>query len=115
MLKLYNTLTRKVEDFVPINESNVGVYTCGPTVYDFMHIGNLRTFTFSDILHRTLKANGYEVKIVQNITDIDDKIIKRAKERKITTKELTDEFTKYFQEDILKLNLLSVSVQAKAT
>ncbi|MEK7617337.1 MAG: cysteine--tRNA ligase [Patescibacteria group bacterium] len=115
MLKLYNSFSRKIEDFQPINASHVGMYTCGPTVYDFMHIGNLRTFTFSDILHRTLKSNGYEVKLVENITDIDDKIISRAKERRITTAELVDEYTKYFQEDILKLNMLSVSVQPKAT
>ncbi len=114
-MKLYNTLTRKIEDFIPINPPIVGMYTCGPTVYDYMHIGNLRTFTFSDILHRTLKANGYEVKLVQNITDIDDKIIKRAKDKKISIKELTDEYTKYFQEDILKLNMFSVAIQPKAT
>ena len=115
MLKLYNTLSRKIEEFVPINPPNVGVYTCGPTVYDFMHIGNLRTFTFSDILHRALKASGCDVKIVQNITDIDDKIIKRAKEKKISVEDLTSEFTKYFLGDILKLNILSASVQPKAT
>ena len=115
MLRLYNTLTRKIEEFIPLNAPKVGVYTCGPTVYDYMHIGNLRTFTFSDILHRTLKANEFDVKLVQNITDIDDKIIKRAKERNITVKQLTDEYTKYFLEDIIKLNLLSVSVQPKAT
>lgn len=115
MLKLYNTLTRKIEDFQPINPPNVGLYICGPTVYDFMHIGNLRTFTFGDILHRSLKANKYEVKVVENITDIDDKIIKRAKERDVSIQELAEEFTRYFLEDIYKLNILPANVQPKAT
>ena len=106
MLKIFNSLTRKIEEFKPLDSKEVGMYTCGPTVYDHMHIGNLRTFTFADILHRVLKVNGYVVTTVQNITDIDDKIIKRAKEREISTTELADEFTKYFLEDILKLNIL---------
>lgn len=104
-MKLFNTLTRKVEDFEPLNPPNVGMYTCGPTVYDFMHIGNLRTFIMSDLLLRTLKFNGYKVKAVQNITDIDDKIIKRAKERGEDVPEVAQEFTKYFLEDVVKLNI----------
>ncbi len=74
-MKIYNTLTRKVEEFEPINSPNVGMYACGPTVYDYMHIGNLRTFVLSDSLQRALEASNYKVKSVENITDIDDKII----------------------------------------
>lgn len=105
MLKIYNTLSRKVEEFKPLNPPNVGMYTCGPTVYDRMHIGNLRTFTLSDTLYRTLTYNGYKVKSIQNITDIDDKIIKRVKE---TSKEVADiarEFTQYFINDVNRLNI----------
>jgi len=115
MLKIYNTLSQKIEEFKPLNPPYVGMYTCGPTVYDYMHIGNLRTFIFSDILRRVLQINGFEVKAVQNITDIDDKIIKRAKERNISIKDLADEYTKYFLEDINKLNILAVNVAPKAT
>lgn len=114
-LRLYNTLSRKVEEFKPIKPPHVGMYTCGPTVYDYMHIGNLRTFILSDILVRVLKANRYDVQHVQNITDIDDKIIARAKERNISIRQLADEFTKYFLEDIKKLNILSPNIQPKAT
>lgn len=114
-MKIYNTLTKKIEEFEPINPPKVGMYTCGPTVYDHMHIGNLRTFIFSDVLRRTLEANRYEVKSVQNITDIEDKIIKRAAEKEMTTQELTNEYTKYFLEDINKLNIKSQSIQPKAT
>ena len=98
-LQIYNSLTRKKEEFKPINSPSVGMYTCGPTVYDFMHIGNLRTFLLSDILYRTLVASGYKVKLVMNITDIEDKIIKRAKERNITPSELTSKYTKAFKEN----------------
>ncbi len=115
MLKLYNTLTRKIEEFHPIKDQQVTMYTCGPTVYDHMHIGNLRTFLFADILYRVLVANGYVVQTVQNITDIDDKIIKRAAERNISIQELADEYTKYFLQDLSRLNIIPVKVQPKAT
>jgi len=114
-MKIYNSLSRKIEEFVPINPPHVGVYTCGPTVYDYQHIGNLRTMIFSDILVRTLSANGFEVKSVRNITDIDDKIIKKAKERNQSLEEFTKEYTNIFFEDILSLNIESVSVNCKAT
>ncbi len=105
MLKIYNTLSRSVEEFKPIHERQVYMYTCGPTVYDFMHIGNLRTFLLSDLLGRIFESNGYKVKSVQNITDIDDKIIKRAKERGIGILELSQEYEKYFLDDTAKLNI----------
>ena len=80
MLKFYNSLTNKKETFTPIHKTEVKLYTCGPTVYDKAHIGNFRTFLFEDLLKRTLLAFGYKVKHIMNITDIDDKTIKRANE-----------------------------------
>ena len=115
MLKLFNTLSHQAEDFKPASPSKVTMYTCGPTVYDHMHIGNLRTFVFSDILSRVLQFNGFKVNSAQNITDIDDKIIKRAGERNKTITEVSEEFTKYFLEDVEKLNILNPVHQPKAT
>ncbi len=114
-MKLFNTLSRSLEEFKPIREGQVGVYTCGPTVYDYMHLGNLRTFLFSDILLRVLKMNGYQVQFVQNITDIDDKIIKRAMERGISISELSGEFTECFFKDLNRLNIIPANVYPKAT
>jgi cysteinyl-tRNA synthetase len=104
-MKIYNTLSHQVEEFKPINPPNVSMYTCGPTVYNFMHIGNLRTFVFSDLLFRVLKFDDFQVEAAQNITDIDDKIIKKAKDEAKTISEVTTEYTKYFLEDIEKLNI----------
>lgn len=115
MLSIYNTLTKQIEDFVPNNSSSVSMYNCGPTVYDHMHIGNLRTFVFSDVLFKTLQYNGFNIKTAQNITDIDDKIIKRAKEQDKTIAEISEEFTKYFLEDVNKLNITKPAHQPKAT
>jgi cysteinyl-tRNA synthetase len=115
-MKIFNTLTHTEENFVP-QEDVVTMYTCGPTVYDHMHIGNLRTFVFSDTLFRALNYNGYKVDAAQNITDIDDKIIKRASEKNKTIKEVSEEYTKYFLEDIKKLNIGfdKLKAQPKAT
>lgn len=115
MLKLYNSLSRKIEEFVPFNPPKVGMYTCGPTVYDYQHIGNFRTMLLSDILVRVLKLNGFEVKSVRNITDIDDKIIKSAKERKLAIDEFSEEFTEIFFKDLEKLNILPADFNPKAT
>jgi cysteinyl-tRNA synthetase len=115
MLRIYNSLTRKVEEFAPLNPPHVGIYACGPTVYDRIHIGNLRSFIFYDVLRRTLTTLGYDVTFVQNITDVEDKIIKRSAERGITPQELTEEYTKYFLDDISKVNILPANVRPKAT
>lgn len=115
MFKLYNTLSRKIEDFVPINPPTVGMYTCGPTVYDYQHIGNFRTMALSDILYRTLKYNGFEVKSVRNITNIDDKIMKGAAEKRLPISEYSKEYTRLFFEDTAKLNILPVDVTTYAT
>src|SRR5215469_14074669 len=77
-LRLYNTLSQQLEEFSPARDNTVRMYTCGPTVYDFAHIGNFRTFTFVDVLRKCLKANGYVLNHVMNITDVDDKIIRNA-------------------------------------
>lgn len=114
MLKLYNFLTRKVEEFKPSGDV-VGLYTCGPTVYDYVHMGNWRTFVFEDVLKRVLTFNGYRVKHVMNLTDIDDKIIKGAREQGIGYRELGDKYAKAFFEDLQKLNILPAAVYPRAT
>ena len=112
MLKIYNTLSKKKEVFEPIKKGSVSLYTCGPTVYWFAHIGNLRSFIFSDVLKRVLMYNNYKVKHVINFTDIDDKTIKGAiKEygKNAGNKELnkyTEKYIKLFKEDIAKLNII---------
>src|SRR3989338_5711296 len=80
-MKLYNSLTKKLEEFKPQTGNSVGLYTCGPTVYDHVHIGNLRTYIFEDTLRRSLKQLGYKVKHVMNITDVDDKTIARSHQK----------------------------------
>lgn len=114
-IKLYNTLTRKVEDFEPLNPPKVTMYSCGPTVHDFPHIGNLRTFIMSDLLQRVLKAGGFEVMLVMNITDIEDKIIKKAKEVGVEIEEITKPYEKAFLEDLRKLNIEPASIYPRAT
>ncbi len=114
-MKFYNTLTRKKEDFVKPKAEVVKMYACGPTVYDHAHIGNLRTFVNEDLLRRFLEFYGYKVEEVMNITDIEDKIIKRAAEKGIEAAELTDEYTQYFLEDLTKLNIVRPEYMPKAT
>ncbi|GAG74964.1 unnamed protein product, partial [marine sediment metagenome] len=87
-LKIYNTLTRKKEEFIPLKKGEVGMYVCGPTVYNYIHIGNARPFIIFEVVRRFLKFKGYKVKYIQNLTDIDDKMINKAKELKITVSEL---------------------------
>ena len=115
MLRLYNYLAKQLEEFIPINPPQVGFYSCGPTTYDFAHIGNLRTFIFEDILQRVLEIDGYEVKRVMNITDIDDKIIKGAREKGEGISEFTKPYEQAFFQDLEKLNIKSANVYPKAT
>lgn len=114
-LYLYNTLTRKKEIFKPIEKGRAGIYSCGPTVYDYAHIGNLRTYIFNDILKRVLLYNGYEAKHVMNITDVDDKIIKRMHEEKLTLQELTHKYEKTFFENLSELNVILPDIRPRAT
>lgn len=115
MLKLYNTLTRKKEIFKPIKEGFVGIYSCGPTVYDFAHIGNFRAYIVSDLLKRYLIYKGFKVKHVMNLTDVDDKTIKRSQEEKISLRELTERYIKAFFEDMKTLNILLADIFPRAT
>ncbi|MFN4226739.1 MAG: cysteine--tRNA ligase [Candidatus Ratteibacteria bacterium] len=115
MIKFYNTLTRKKEDFYPIEDKVVRMYTCGPTVYDFAHIGNFRAYVFEDLLHRFLEYIGYKVIRVMNITDVDDKTIKGAKREGMSLKEYTDIYIKYFLEDIETLRLKKPDFLPRAT
>ncbi len=115
MLKLYNTLTKKVEEFIPIDQNEVKFYVCGPTVYDYFHIGNARSFVMADIVRRYLEYKGYKVKFVMNLTDVDDKIIKKANEEKRNTNEVTADYINAFFEDITKLKIKKATVYPKAT
>lgn len=111
----FNTLTRKKEKFVPLEEGKVRIYTCGPTVYDFAHIGNFRTFVFQDLLRRWLEYRGFKVIQVMNITDVDDKTIKGARKRNVPLREYTDYYLKAFFEDIKALNLERAEYYPRAT
>ena len=114
-LKLYSTLTRKKEIFKPIKNKIVKIYTCGPTVYDYAHIGNFRAYICSDILKRFLKYKGFKVKHVMNITDVDDKTIKGANKEGISLKDYTRRYEKAFFEDIEALNIDRADVYPRAT
>lgn len=115
VIKFYNTLSRKKEMFKPLHKNWVGLYTCGPTVYNFAHIGNLRTYVFEDILRRTLEYAGYKVHHIMNITDVEDKIIRDAKITNKTIFEFTKPYEKTFFEDIKKLNIEKAEKYPKAT
>src|SRR6202789_2972878 len=114
-LKLFNTLSRSVQDFAPLAPPKVGMYCCGPTVYDFAHIGNWRTFVFADLVRRYLEFKKFHVTHVMNITDIEDKIIKRVRETKTTLPEFTGKFGAAFFEDLKTLNCLSPHQTPRAT
>lgn len=124
-MKLYNTLSRSIEDFKPIDENLVRIYTCGPTVYNYAHIGNLRTYIHEDILEKTLRYIGYDVKRVMNITDVghlesdaddgEDKMLKGAKRENKTVWEIAQHYTDAFFSDVEKLNIKKADIVAKAT
>lgn len=115
MLKLYNSLGRKMQKFVPIRKGEVRMYNCGPTVWNYAHIGNFRTFVFQDVLRRHLKFKGYKVTSVTNITDVEDKIIKGIKQTGKSLKELTDFYTSAFLDDLASLNIEEAEVFPRAT
>ena len=114
-MKIYNTLTRKKEEFVPIDKNEIKMYSCGPTVYDYFHIGNARPFIVFDTMRRYLEYRGYNVKFVQNFTDIDDKMIKRANAEGTTVKELGERFIAEYFEDAKALGIREATVHPKAT
>jgi len=124
-MKLYNTITRKKELFKPLKNKRVGIYTCGPTVYDYAHIGNLRTYLFEDVLRRVLEYNGYKVKHVMNITDVghltsdadtgEDKLEKGAKRENKTVWQIAEFYTKHFKKDLENLKIKEPDIWIKAT
>jgi len=115
MLRIYNTLTRKKEVFKAIKDKKVHIFVCGPTVYDWMHIGHAKTYIQFDVIVKYLRFKGYDVFYLQNITDLDDKIIKKAKEKKVSPLKLAREFEKYYHQDEKKLGIDSVTKYARAT
>jgi cysteinyl-tRNA synthetase len=116
-LKLFNTLTRSVQAFTPLDpqKKKVGLYCCGPTVYDYAHIGNWRTFVFADLVRRTLEFSGYEVQHVMNITDVEDKIIRRVRDNKTTLREFTSKFETAFLDDLKALGCREPHQKPRAT
>lgn len=113
--RLYNTLTRSIEPFAPADGETVRFYSCGPTVYNPAHLGNFRTFLFGDLLRRTLRLRGWRVRQVMNLTDVDDKIIRRAHEQGKTIREVTEPITKIFQDDREYLRIEPAEAYPKAT
>jgi cysteinyl-tRNA synthetase len=114
-MQIYNTLSRKKVDFVPLNPPNVTMYVCGPTVYDYFHLGNARSFLMADVIRKYLEYKGYKVKFAMNLTDVDDKIIKKANEQNTDTKEITEKYTQAFFDDIKKLRIKKADIYPKAT
>ena len=114
-MKIYNSKTRKKEEFVPLHKGKVGIYACGPTVYNYFHIGNARPLIIFDVLRRYLESVGYEVTFVQNFTDIDDKMINRANEEGITVKELAERFIGEYFIDAKGLGVRGATIHPRAT
>ena len=114
-LRFQNTLTGRREDFVPLDAHLVRMYTCGPTVYNYAHIGNYRTFVFQDILRRYLKYKGYPLLHVMNITDVDDKIIRDSKAAGLSLRQFTDKYAQAFLEDLASLRIELPEHVARAT
>ena len=115
VIRIYNTLTRKKEELVPLEPKKIRMYVCGPTVYDYFHIGNARPFVMYDIFRRYLIYRGFEVKYVMNLTDIDDKIIKKANEEHVSASEVAEKYTRAFYEDIEKLGIMRADHYPRAT
>lgn len=115
MLQIYNTLTRQKEQFKPLVEGKVGMYVCGITIYDFCHVGHARTYVAFDVMNRYLRFSGYDVTYVRNITDVDDKIIRRANENGESCDDLTARYTKAMHDDFKALNLLPADIEPRVT
>ncbi|MEM3807407.1 MAG: cysteine--tRNA ligase [Nitrososphaerota archaeon] len=115
MLRIYNTLTRSLEIFEPIRGNRVYMYVCGPTTYDYSHLGHARTYIAYDIMARYLRFKGYSLFFLMNITDVDDKIIDRAREKNMEPIDLAREYEKYFLEDLESLNIRSINLFARAS
>ena len=114
-MKIYNSLTRKKEEFVPLEPGKIKMYVCGPTVYNYFHIGNGRTFIVFDTIRRYMEYRGYEVKFIQNFTDIDDKMINKANEESTTVKEIGDKYICEYYKDADGLNIKRATINPRAT
>ena len=114
-LKLFNTLSRSLQEFVPLAPPKVGMYCCGPTVYDYAHIGNWRTFVLADLVRRWLEFKGFQVTHVMNVTDVEDKIIKGVRETKTSLREFTGKYESAFFADMKALNCLEPHQKPRAT
>ncbi len=114
-LKVYNTLINKIEEMKALEDGKIGLYTCGPTVYDFAHIGNFRSYVFEDLVKRYLVYLGYDVNHIMNITDIDDKTIRKSNQLGVTLNEVTDQYIQSFYEDIDTLNIVKADMYPRAT
>lgn len=114
-IRFYNTLTKRIEEFIPLEEGKVKIYMCGPTVYDYFHIGNARSFVMIDIIRRYFIYKGFDVKFVMNLTDIDDKIINKAISEGVSASTIAEKYSKAFFEDIQKLKIKPADVYPKAT
>lgn len=114
-LKVYNSLTNSIEDFKPMQEGKVSMYVCGPTVYNYIHIGNARPAVFFDVVHRYFKMAGYDVNYISNFTDIDDKIINRAIEEGVSEEDISLKYIQAYNEDLHNLNCLDVNIRCKVT
>ena len=114
-MKIYNTLTRKKEEFIPLEEGKVKMYVCGPTVYNYIHIGNARPMIVFDTVRRYMEYKGYEVNFVSNFTDVDDKIIAKAAEEGSTAEEVAQRFIKECKKDMSGMNVLPATTHPLAT
>ncbi|MEE1169345.1 MAG: class I tRNA ligase family protein, partial [Anaerovoracaceae bacterium] len=114
-MKVYNTMTRQKEEFKPLHEGKVNMYVCGPTVYNFFHIGNARPFVVFDTLRKYLIYKGYDVTFVQNFTDVDDKIINRAKEEGLTAMEVADKYIEEYYKDAQAINVKKADVHPRVS
>ena len=109
MIKIYDTMSRDLREFVPIEDGKVKMYVCGPTVYNYIHVGNARSTVAFDTIRRYFEYRGYEVAYISNFTDVDDKIINRAKEEGITPQEVADKYIAAFREDVTALGVKSAT------
>ncbi len=114
-MKIYNTLNRKKEEFIPIDENEIKIYVCGPTVYNYFHIGNARPFVVFDTLRKYLEYRGKNVKFVQNFTDVDDKIINKAREEGVTAGEVSEKYIQEYYKDAVALNVRKATIHPKVT
>ena len=112
---VYNTMTRKKQELVPLDGKEIKIYACGPTVYNYIHIGNARPICAFDVLRRYLKYRGFNVKYVQNFTDVDDKIIKKANEEGVSASEISERYIAEYKKDAHGLNVMDADVHPKVT